>query len=63
MDQAENFEGEAMLRETFGGVLGVFLHEGLNVGERNEGEEFEVSLYVRICGTKEELVLGQCWLV
>lgn len=45
-----------MLRDAFGGVLGVLLHEGLDVGEGDEGEEFEVSLYVRICGAKEELV-------
>jgi len=63
VNQAEDFESEAMLRETFGGVLSVLLHEGLDVGKGYEGEEFEVSLYVCICGAKEELGLGQCWLV
>lgn len=52
-----------MLREAFGGVLSVFLHEVLDVGKRHERKEFKISLYVRVGGAKEELVRGQYWRV
>ena len=59
VDNGEDFVGEAVLREAFGRVEGMFCDEGLDIGNWDKGEEFEIPLYVCVCSAKEELDFGQ----
>lgn len=47
-----------MLGEARWGVGAVRGHEGSDFGDGDEGEEFEVALYVGVGGAEEELECG-----
>lgn len=55
MHQLKHFAGKYVLSLSLSRILIVFGYEGLNVVCRYEGEELEITLYIRIRGSQEEL--------
>ena len=55
VDQAKYLVGEIVLGYALGGILVVLGHHGLDISERDESEELQVSLYVCVGCSQEEL--------
>lgn len=53
--QLNKFVGQLVLSNSLGGVIILFLHNGCNLGQGNEGEELQVALNSVVWGANEEL--------